>query len=176
VPLQWATTQNKLGTALRILGERETGTARLQAAVTAYELALEERKRETMPLQWAMTQNNLGNALRALGEHGSSIASLAEAAASYRAALEELTRDRAPLQWATTQNNLGGALKAIGERETGTARLTEAVAAWDACLVVLKDAWPREWVQQVQLRRDETQVEIVRRQNNEPVQQVPWVN
>ena len=29
VPLQWATTQNNLGIALRILGERESGTARL---------------------------------------------------------------------------------------------------------------------------------------------------
>jgi hypothetical protein len=29
VPLQWATTQNNLGIALRILGEGESGTARL---------------------------------------------------------------------------------------------------------------------------------------------------
>jgi hypothetical protein len=29
VPLQWAATQNNLGIALRILGERESGTARL---------------------------------------------------------------------------------------------------------------------------------------------------
>jgi hypothetical protein len=35
VPLDWATTQNNLGTALRTLGEREGGTATLQRAVEA---------------------------------------------------------------------------------------------------------------------------------------------
>jgi hypothetical protein len=30
VPLQWATTQNNLGNALRVLGERESVTARLE--------------------------------------------------------------------------------------------------------------------------------------------------
>ena len=132
-------------------------------AITAYNLALEERKRDRVPLQWAETQNNLGNALRALGDRETGTGSLAMAVAAYRAALEELTHDRTPLQRATTQNNLGGALAAIGERETGTARLDEAVATWDACLIVLKYAWPREWVEQLQLRRDQTQVEIARR-------------
>ena len=40
VPLDWATTQNNLGTALRTLGERESGTARLEEAVAAYRAAL----------------------------------------------------------------------------------------------------------------------------------------
>ena len=42
VPLEWAGTQNNLGTALKTLGERESGTAGLEAAVTAYRAALEE--------------------------------------------------------------------------------------------------------------------------------------
>ncbi|MEO1249922.1 MAG: hypothetical protein AAFW76_08795, partial [Pseudomonadota bacterium] len=45
VPLQWAATQNNLGNALATLGERETETARLEEAVGAYRLALEERTR-----------------------------------------------------------------------------------------------------------------------------------
>ena len=57
-------TQNNLGNALQSLGERESGTARLEEAVAAYRAALEERTRERVPLDWAMTQNNLGNALR----------------------------------------------------------------------------------------------------------------
>ena len=61
VPLQWATTQNNLGTALETLGARESGTARLEEAVAAYRAALEERTRDRVPLDWAMTQNNLGN-------------------------------------------------------------------------------------------------------------------
>ena len=47
----------------RALGERESGTARLEEAVAAYRAALEEWTRERVPLDWAMTQNNLGNAL-----------------------------------------------------------------------------------------------------------------
>ena len=43
VPLDWAMTQNNLGNALATLGERETGTARLEEAVAAYRAALEER-------------------------------------------------------------------------------------------------------------------------------------
>ena len=74
MPLDWATTQNNLGIALVRLGERESGTARLEEAVAAYRAALTERTRERVPLDWAMTQNNLGNALssaRRAGErHG----------------------------------------------------------------------------------------------------------
>ena len=42
VPLQWALTQMNLGIALEALGERESGTARLEEAVDAYRAALEE--------------------------------------------------------------------------------------------------------------------------------------
>ena len=59
MPLDWATTQNNLGAALYTLGERESGTTRLEEAVAAYRAALEERTRERVPLQWAATQNNL---------------------------------------------------------------------------------------------------------------------
>jgi len=59
VPLDWAMTQMNLGTALQTLGERESGTARLQEAVAAYRAALEERTRERVPLDWAMSQFNL---------------------------------------------------------------------------------------------------------------------
>ena len=61
MPLDWATTQNNLGNALQSLGERESGTARLEEAVAAYREALKEWTRERVPLEWAMTQNNLGN-------------------------------------------------------------------------------------------------------------------
>ena len=127
MPLDWATTQNNLGNALSVLGERESGTATLERAVAAYELALEERTRERVPLDWATTQNNLGNALRILGERESGTAMLERAVTAYELALEERTRERVPLDWATTQNNLGNALQILGERESGTATLERAV-------------------------------------------------
>ena len=39
-PLAWAATQNNLGNALRMLGERESGTARLEEAVEIWEIVL----------------------------------------------------------------------------------------------------------------------------------------
>jgi tetratricopeptide (TPR) repeat protein len=93
VPLQWAATQNNLGNALRVLGERETGTGRLEEAVEAYRAALEVYTREQMPLEWAMAQNNLGLALLRLGELESGTARLEKAVEAYRAAPEVYTRE-----------------------------------------------------------------------------------
>lgn len=79
MPLDWAQTQNNLGNALWRLGERESGTARLEEAVEAYREALKEYTRERVPLQWATTQNNLGNALSRLGERTGDRVKFAEA-------------------------------------------------------------------------------------------------
>ena len=57
-PLDWAAMQNNLGTALERLGERESGTARLEQAVAAFRAALQERTRARVPLDWAQTQMN----------------------------------------------------------------------------------------------------------------------
>ena len=56
VPLGWAMTQNNLGNALTTLGERESGTERLEQAVAAFTEALKEYTRERVPLGWAATQ------------------------------------------------------------------------------------------------------------------------
>jgi tetratricopeptide (TPR) repeat protein len=90
--------QNNLGTALRALGERESGTARLEEAVSAYRAALEEWRRDRVPLHWAMTQNNLGNALRALGERESGTARLEAAEAAFEACLM-VTTSVWPSEW-----------------------------------------------------------------------------
>jgi tetratricopeptide (TPR) repeat protein len=45
VPLDWAKTMNNLGDALRLLGERGRGVARLEEAIIAYHEALQERTR-----------------------------------------------------------------------------------------------------------------------------------
>jgi tetratricopeptide (TPR) repeat protein len=88
-PLDWARTQNDLGIALWRLGERESGTARLEEAVAAYRAALEELTHDRVPLDWARTQMNLGLVLWRLGERESGTARLEEAVTAYRAALEE---------------------------------------------------------------------------------------
>jgi tetratricopeptide (TPR) repeat protein len=146
VPLRWALTQNNLGVALSTLGERESGTARLEEAVATYREALKEYPRERVPLDWAMTQTNLGNALSTLGARESGTTRLEEAVAAYRDALKETTRERAPLQWATTQNNLGDALSRLGARESGTAQLEEAIVALrEALKEYTRERVPLDW-------------------------------
>ncbi|MBV8397372.1 MAG: tetratricopeptide repeat protein, partial [Acetobacteraceae bacterium] len=66
VPVDWAMTQMNLGNALLRLGERESGTKRLEEAVAAYRAALEERPREQLPLDWAITHGTLAMVWRLL--------------------------------------------------------------------------------------------------------------
>jgi tetratricopeptide (TPR) repeat protein len=146
VPLDWAMIQSNLGTALEALGERESGTARLEEAVAAFREALTEITRARVPLDWATIQSNLGTALEALGERESGTARLEDAVAAYRDALKESTRGRTPLDWAVIQNNLGTALKLLGERESGTERLEDAVAAYrDALKECTRVRAPLDW-------------------------------
>jgi hypothetical protein len=55
-PRDWATTQKNLGNALVRLGQRESGTARLDESVAAFRDALQENTRERVPLEWAKTR------------------------------------------------------------------------------------------------------------------------
>jgi tetratricopeptide (TPR) repeat protein len=146
MPLDWAGTQNNLGSALSMLGGREGSTARLEEAVAAFRAALTESARERVPLDWAATQNNLGNALLTLGGHENGTACLEEAVAAYRAALTERTRERVPHDWAATKNNLGNALLTLGKRENSTAHVEEAVAAFRAALTeFIRERVPLDW-------------------------------
>jgi tetratricopeptide (TPR) repeat protein len=81
VPLDWAGTQNTLGVALSTLGERESGTARLEEAVAAFREALKERSRERVPIDWAFSIGNEGIALMYIAERRGD-APMAEIAAS----------------------------------------------------------------------------------------------
>ena len=114
-PLDWATTQTNLASALLALAGRESGTAKLEEAVGAYRQALLEHN----PPAGAQSPRHDpiqtgGIALRVLGEGESGTAKLEEAVAAYREVLKELTRKRAPLDWATTQNNLAAHFRSSG--------------------------------------------------------------
>jgi hypothetical protein len=61
-------TQMDLGKALSSLGERESGTARLEEAVAAYREALQELTRARAPPQWAESTGYQGAALMLLAE------------------------------------------------------------------------------------------------------------
>jgi len=73
---------------LDTIGERETGTARLEEALAAYRAALEVRTREASPPDWAATQNNLGGVLQRLGEREMNVVRLKQARAALVNALD----------------------------------------------------------------------------------------
>lgn len=134
VPLGWAQTENDLGVALAILGERESRTEKLEESIAAFSAALEERTRERVPLDWAVTENGLANALTMLGELEGSTARFEEAVVAFRAVLQELTLEGDMFKWGATQMNFAIALWRLGERESDRARLEAAVAAYRAAI------------------------------------------
>ena len=127
------------------LGERENGTARLEEAVKAYQLALEERDRERVPLDWAQTENNLGSALATLGERESGTARLEEAVVAFRAALEERTREQVPLEWAASFGNQGFAMMLIADRTNDGVLAETAVSQIQTAYEALRDGGQQQW-------------------------------
>ena len=140
LPLDWAGTQSNRAAVLRILGQREHATARLEEAVATYREVLQEYPRQRAPVRWAAIQNDLGLTLWRLGESEDGTARLKEAVLAFQAALQERSRDRAPIQWAMTQCALGFPLARIAEREGEIGLLNEAASAYDAALSLLISA------------------------------------
>ena len=99
VPLNWATTQNNFGNALATLGERESGTGRLEQAVATYRAALEERTRERVPLEWAASVGNQGVALMLIADRANDAGRAETAVGQIETACETL-RDGGQAPWA----------------------------------------------------------------------------
>ncbi|MGD9728935.1 MAG: hypothetical protein AB7V39_21490, partial [Nitrospiraceae bacterium] len=150
--------------ALSTLGERESGTQRLNEAVTAYHNALLEHTRERAPLQWAMTQNNLGNALRALRERESGTQSLNDAITAYHNALLEHTRARVPLQWAYVQHGLANTLDILAKRQNSAARMREAITCMREAATGYQLAGESYWLPIAETRITEMEGEVIKLQ------------
>jgi hypothetical protein len=88
MPFYWANTHNSLGVALRLLGERESGTLRLEEAVAARRAAQDELSRERAPLIWARNFGNQGVALMHLAERRKDFAMAQAAVLQIETALE----------------------------------------------------------------------------------------
>ncbi len=145
-PADWSASQDKLGIALGILGQRQRGTRLLERAVAAFEDALLERDRANAPEDWAETQNNLGNALGVLAQRQGDVDLLEKSVRTFEAALEARGQSNAPQDFATTQNNLGAALFSLGQRKKDATVLKRAVDAYKAVLDVwTRDDAPLDW-------------------------------
>jgi tetratricopeptide (TPR) repeat protein len=120
------------------LGERESGTTRLEEAVAAYRAALEERPRERVPLDWAQTQNNMGLALLMLGTRENGTELLKQADAAFQEAQQERTPDRVPLDWAASVGGQGVALILIADRTNDAAVAETAVTQIETAYETLR--------------------------------------
>ena len=118
MPLDWATIQNNLGLALWRLGERESGTARLEEAVAAYRAALEERRRERVPLDWAASFGGQGVALMLIADRTNDGAVAETAAAQIETAYQTL-RSGGQARWAAHYETQLRKAQAIRDRLKG---------------------------------------------------------
>ncbi|MBL8156511.1 MAG: tetratricopeptide repeat protein [Anaerolineae bacterium] len=134
-PLDYAATQNNLGSAYSNLASLEDRAANLRRAIAVYESALVYWTPEAAPLDYAMTQNNLGIAYGDLSTVEDRAANLRRAIAAFEAALVYCTAEAAPLYYAGTQNNLGEAHRNLAAVEDRAANLRRAIAAYEATLV-----------------------------------------
>jgi tetratricopeptide (TPR) repeat protein len=148
-PVEWATTQCSLGTALATLGTQERheeGLRRLYEATSAYEAALKVSTCERSPVDWATTMHNIGNVLAELGYREENPTHLNNAVSAYQAALEVRTRESRPLEWAATQAALAAVLATLGALEGRPTHCQEAIVAYGAALEVFtRDRVPMEW-------------------------------
>jgi tetratricopeptide (TPR) repeat protein len=145
-PELWAQTQNRLGNALGILGQRHRGTRMLELAIAAFERALEQFDRERNPADWAAAQNNLGNALGILGQRHKDLEMLDAAVTAFAQALEVRSQESLPGEWATTQNNLAAVLLSLGQQRKDAKLLKRAVESYRAVLGVwVRERMPFTW-------------------------------
>jgi len=94
-PMDYAMTQNNLGTAYRTLAEVEAKAANCRAAISAYTEALRVRTLAAFPMDYAGTQNNLGTALQTLAEVEAKAANCGRARTAYEEALKVFTPELA---------------------------------------------------------------------------------
>ncbi|HVO44280.1 MAG TPA: hypothetical protein VMT34_16750, partial [Aggregatilineales bacterium] len=106
-PLDYATTQDNLGSAYGDLAGVEDRPENLRRAISAYDEALRFRTPEAAPLDCAGTQNNLGTTYGDLASVEDRAANLQRAIEAFSEALRFYTPKTAPLDYAGTQNNLG---------------------------------------------------------------------
>ncbi|MEW6200609.1 MAG: tetratricopeptide repeat protein, partial [bacterium] len=131
-PVQYATTQNNLGTAYTYLPSAtpEERAENVRKAIACYKAALEIYKKDEYPVDFAMTQNNLGTAYTDLPSATAEerADNVKKAIACYKAALEIYKKNEYPQYFCQTAENLGMLLVSIGNTKEGCHWLREAMA------------------------------------------------
>lgn len=117
-PLQWAAVEQELGVTLANLAQIDQGpeTAdNLNKAITAFQAALDVRKRALVPRDWSKSQSGLGLALAARGISTKSADDLKQALTALLAAREEQPADKVPHDWSITTRNIAMIQKRLAD-------------------------------------------------------------
>jgi tetratricopeptide (TPR) repeat protein len=138
MPLEWASTQVRLGLALYRLDLITGQTELLREAIQVLQGALQVYSRTETPQRWADVMNAIAQVLEVYGDQLRSPEVLQRAVDACHAVLDIRSRERTPLTWAATQNTLGGALFLLDRHTEGTSHLAEADQALSAALAVFQ--------------------------------------
>ncbi len=147
-PVVWSITQNHLGKALRVKGERAKDVDMLKESSQAYKMIADQLSRIEHPFDWALANINLGMVLYRLGMVSGRGSYFQEAAKYFDEALTIYTKEGTPGKWAEVCNQYGVVLLALGEQVNGNVTLEIAVKKFRASLHVRKkEVVPVLWAQ-----------------------------
>jgi hypothetical protein len=131
--VDWASTQQNLGNALRELGHIEQDAAVLREAAQAYREALTVVSAENDAVTWAGIHYGLGWALTGVGQYGGAdTAALTEAVESLKLALTVYRPEAEPYDWTLAQDALSGALQLLGTYGEDPELLEQSIASMRA--------------------------------------------
>lgn len=131
-PVNWAASQDGLGSTLQEMGHRLKDPALLTQAVNAHRAVVKlDQKTESAGLKHRW--NNLGNALQTLGELTEDADVLRQADAALTALLALENKEMDPLDWEMTQNNLALARRWLGAVTGDAVTLQQARDGYAAC-------------------------------------------
>jgi tetratricopeptide (TPR) repeat protein len=134
----WSDVLNDLGNLYWMLTRQsalpDIGLTYLEAAISAYQLALTQTDPQVRSQNYAMIQNNLGSAFGDLARYRDPASTLEQSVQAYEAALRYRTAEADPARYAATQNNLGTAYWNLAQHQQPMLRLQQAIAAYHEAL------------------------------------------
>jgi tetratricopeptide (TPR) repeat protein len=120
--------------------------SRLDDAITALRLALEERAEATQPNEWAESTIELARALSAKGDRFGLTDALDEAIVYFTAALRVRSKEADAVGWAFLKNDEGGARFSKAALSGNNEDILECQRAYrDAVSVLTREAFPTDW-------------------------------
>ena len=133
-PVDYAMTQNNLGTVYSMLAVLEYRSENCRKAIAAHGEALNVYSPGNLPFQYANTQVKLGNAYVTLAVAEEKAKNCYQAIKAYQEALEFYEREHYTIEYALTCNSMGDAYITLSEMEEKFENLKKAVWAYEEAL------------------------------------------